>query len=298
MNKDIKMNDENKLFLEAKTCYDNKEYQKAQKIFALLLDNNENNMIANMYYGFSLFHLKQYKLSNKHINRAEKSGMMNKSIAWYQYQNTVKLKNFDRALFYIDKLQDKLNSSQIYNIKGELFFRLNNLQKAAQYFDKSLTEDIKNISALINKGRTLLQEHEYDKAIVYFDEALKLDKNNQEASYFKNKVLLLNGNLGSYMLVQATEPNLFPIMESYYKLMSEHNYADAIEQINMALSYFSSHAHLYAKRAYAFFLADKYDDAIKDFNDAIRLNPNNSQYQSDKSLILSYKEKSLKAGNT
>lgn len=63
-----------------------------------------------------------------------------------------------------------------FHYLGELYLKVNNIEKAQHYFEKAMRISPRHLSRGINFGKTLVQRKMITRAIQVFDEALKLSK--------------------------------------------------------------------------------------------------------------------------
>jgi tetratricopeptide (TPR) repeat protein len=79
--------------------------------------------------------------------------------------------------------------------RGNSLHDLGNCTTAIEYYDKALSIDPTNATALNNKGRSLYELGRYDESIEYYDKVLAV--NPKEVSSLSNKGLALD-QLGKY----------------------------------------------------------------------------------------------------
>ncbi|MFX1257396.1 MAG: tetratricopeptide repeat protein [Promethearchaeota archaeon] len=77
------------------------------------------------------------------------------------------------------------NRIEEYNEKGQSLLRLNEDEKAMEWFDKALEIDQNNATALEKKGLCLLHLEQYDEAIKYYKKLLELNPGHSTAWYKK-----------------------------------------------------------------------------------------------------------------
>ena len=119
------------------------------------------------------------------------------------------------------------------------------------------------------KGIALGSQGNYADAIKAFDEAIKLDPN--DATAWNNKGIVLNA------LGRATEANASFATSWNTKgiaLGSQGNYADAIKAFDEAIKLDPNYAAAWNNKGSALNSQGNYDEAIQAYNEAIRLDPN------------------------
>ena len=97
------------------------------------------------------------------------------------YQNLKELERAKKIFFYILNI-DKTNIAAMNNLANTLK-SLKEFNEAEKYFKKILTINPKYIHALVNYGTLNFELNRYDRAIDLYDQALEIDKNNVLLNY-------------------------------------------------------------------------------------------------------------------
>ncbi|HPM01701.1 MAG TPA: adenylate/guanylate cyclase domain-containing protein [Candidatus Cloacimonadota bacterium] len=165
--------------------------QKAEK---------EHNLIAECYY---LCLLSEFYLDNNKVDLADKHINMTEA--------------------YISKISNMSLLSKIFEIKGDIQKKLNNLKKAIEYYDNSLSyakkiQNMKVIGDLYAKISICnMDSGDYDKALNYSKLSLKirLSKNN------KTDIIQSYSTIGNILMKKSDFQNS---LENHFKAMK---YAEA-----------------------------------------------------------------------
>jgi tetratricopeptide (TPR) repeat protein len=198
-------------------------YEKALKIYDIILSKYPNNITALVNKGIISYRLGKYKeaiiLFNKSLfhDHANVDSLVNKGIVYYRLGKlkealdcfnkglSIDEENIDALSYKAFTLQrlgkgngeetelyeiiarlevDTKNTESIVN-KGIALLRLGRLDESKKLFEKALDVEVdaKNIDGLVNKGFALYCLQRYKEAIVLYEEALKVDENNIYALY-------------------------------------------------------------------------------------------------------------------
>ena len=114
----------------------------------------------------------------------------------------IKLKQYDKAIeefeFVLEKLKEGKNdlkgneiASPIYASLGELYMDRDDLEKAREYFEKSITIDPSNHALSYNVAEILFNSNKIDEAIHYYELTAKI-KPDWPKSYLKLGYCYLN----------------------------------------------------------------------------------------------------------
>jgi tetratricopeptide (TPR) repeat protein len=132
--------------------------------------------------------------------------------------------------------------------KGDVYFQNNQYEEAIAAYDKFLETKPKNLKALYNKGRAHEELEEYEKAEESFKKALQIDPKNSQ-------ILLSLSNL--YHKKKSYELSLM--------------YADNAVSVSGATSV------AYFMKARALHQLGNVDEAMREYNAAIKMNPSYGQ---------------------
>ena len=134
-------------------------------------------------------------------------------------------------------------SSQIIKLieKGISLNESGKYSEAITYFDRVLSLDTENMTAMVDKGFSLEKLKKYDEAINCYDKALTIDPNNLEALQNKGYIYLLTMNFnqafGCFERVLAIDNNFILAVHGLFSAslaMSNFNTANAASKQLMA----------------------------------------------------------------
>lgn len=148
---------------------------------------------------------------NKWGATPEEIWLENRSVSPRQYFYPVNkdqfLKYFERTKIHLADNEFELAEDSIYyavrhfapdnpfiayedllNLGGNISLAINNLERAAEYFEKELTENSNSSQACVGLGQVLFQGEKFEQAKLMFEWALKYDESNEHALKFLNEV--------------------------------------------------------------------------------------------------------------
>ena len=200
-----------------------------------------------------------------------------------------------RAMAYISQAQfDKAfqdtntairigGNDESYALRGFIYlFVKNDNQRAWSDFERALTQNPANHSALSGRGSMFLDRHEWDLAILDNQKIISLDISprtkgsayNNLALAYEGKGDLQNARL-SYSLAIEAKPDDADLYYNRATFYSKHGYPDeAIVDAEKAMSIEPAASRNYTVRGNALLAKGQVDKAIADYSKAISLDPN------------------------
>ena len=163
--------------------------------------------------------------------------------------------------------------AQIYNDRGLVYHRMNRFPEAMEDFSKAIEIAPKNYAGYSGRGAALVAQNQNDAALVDLNKALELKPD--DAPTLRWRAAAYRG-LKQYDLA----------VQDFTAVLSKSD-PNSSDQAKLAA------ADLLAKRGYTYSLAQQYENAINDYKEAIRLNPNDI----DTPQRLQYAESTLAAKN-
>ncbi|MGV8025026.1 MAG: tetratricopeptide repeat protein [Anaerolineaceae bacterium] len=153
---------------------------------------------------------------------------------------------------------------------GEVHRTLKNYDDALMYLNQALQIDVESAWAYLCRGRTHLEKNEYMQSLSDFNNALDLDQ--------KNASIVINTTT-SYHHFEKYEKTLNTINRSQtltgrgvtYRLMDK--YQEALSDLNQAIKINSNSSWAFANRGVTYRCLNNYVNAFADFDHAIELDP-------------------------
>ncbi|GBC08353.1 hypothetical protein RclHR1_08060001 [Rhizophagus clarus] len=193
------------------------------------------------------------------------------------------LNNYKQAYLYLDGAID-LNPKKpvAFLIRGKIYFEQNEYGKAINDLSRSITRKVKsnNVHVYIIFGNCYLFYNDYITAIKNYNIALKNDPNNYLC--LKNCAYIYEKK-GDYLNTLTILDKLLNINKKdslilcYYGeiLCNMTKYSKAIPYFTRSNIIDPENIHNLNKRAIAYYILQKYDKALLDFDKIIQLDPSN-----------------------
>ena len=211
-----------------------------------------------------------------------------------------------------------------YAVRGDMFFRKRNLDKAIEAYSKGIELDPEHVGLLNGRGWAYESKGEDDQAIadynlalqkrpnfaiVYnnrgtvflrrgalqsalddFNAALKLKGDMYYAHNNRGRVLLLNGDydgaLAEFAAAEAADPK--PQQPAVFRCNAYTEMGrldDAIDECSKVIAKAPNYQYGYCSRAEAYIRKGNLDAALKDLNTVLAVNPNNIRAHMDRGQV-------------
>jgi tetratricopeptide (TPR) repeat protein len=144
--------------------------------------------------------------------------------------------------------------AHIYDDRGWAYHKLNRFPEAIEDFSKAIEIAPKDYAGYSGRGVTLVAQNQNDAALVDLNKALELKPDDAQTLRFR---AFAYKNMKQYDLA----------IQDYTAVLSKTD-PNSGDQAKLAA------ADLFAKRGYIYSLALQYENAINDYKEALRLNPN------------------------
>ena len=133
--------------------------------------------------------------------------------------------------------------------------------EAVEAYSESIERDPTNADVWFNRAQCYWGLKKYDAAISDVNEALRLDPDNSDTLFFRQQLVTA---LGDFALQRG------------YSLHIESKYLEAVEAYSEAIELDPTRVDVWQNRSQCYWDLKKYDAAISDVNEALRLDPDNS----------------------
>eukprot|EP00457_Paulinella_chromatophora_P002371 gb/GEZN01002375.1/.p1 GENE.gb/GEZN01002375.1/~~gb/GEZN01002375.1/.p1 ORF type:complete len:706 (+),score=138.43 gb/GEZN01002375.1/:76-2193(+) len=190
-----------------------------------------------------------------------------------------------------NSLTDNTSAIQIYEPNAKAYYNrgctycsMTEWDKAIDDFTRVLELEPNHAQALCNRGVCWAAKAQYGNAMRDFTACLKLEPDNMAA--LEARGLALYGlkqyvaALADWDVVVAKKPSCELYTHRGNAYLAQHLYETAIEEYTKAIAMVKvgdkRAAKAYANRAYCYAMLGKFDEAIRDATEAIKLDPNNA----------------------
>ncbi|MFH1196137.1 MAG: tetratricopeptide repeat protein [bacterium] len=232
------------LYLLAKIHYELHEYKKAVVLFNKLIEVNSNYLNAFIYRGLSRQNLQE---PNEALNDFDEAIKINPKSAEAHYGKSVTLynsKQSDEALFNLNKAIDLNNNYyDAYLLRAEIYYKMDMPDESFKDYNKLIELEPSNPEFYFRSAKLKKALFDFKGAYSYCKKALELE---EKIEYIVE-------------LSEIEEAN--------------ENYTTALELVNKAITLNSKDHHLFIKRGILQFKNKSYHEALKDFNEVLKIDP-------------------------
>lgn len=192
----ISKSDHNRFYFRYGYCQvERKKYADAMETLQpLTVKDNEYQVLATYYYGYSAYYTGDYKAALSAFRKIEDNGpkMVRLYIAQIYYMQS----EYEKCISYLDKFGSGISPSLSNLVKGKSYYRLQRYELAAQHFNKTgFTRDSLDINETYEFGYANFKNGNYTYAISWFKAIAYLgDSISQYASYNLAECLMKTGN--------------------------------------------------------------------------------------------------------
>ncbi|MDR2834858.1 MAG: tetratricopeptide repeat protein [Bacteroidales bacterium] len=281
----------------SKQYVENNQYKEAKEFLQnLLKDDSENSEILSIY-GFSLLKLGE---TDSAILYFEKSIKLNQNCALC-YAGLAKFcyeENPEKANKYLEKATNiDPTIPFIYYVKGLIFRKNKEYDKAISEFSKALYFDNKNLDYLFERGGTYMLQNELHKAITDYQNILKIDILDSKTHYYLAYTFMMNNDLEKAetsiedaIKADSTNAEYFNLLFSI--LYQKKEFYDAESALFKSLEINPDDFNVYINLGDLYFQANQYDAFCEAYQKALEKIP-----ATDKAMISEIKTKTDKFCN-
>jgi len=168
--------------------------------------------------------------------------------------------------------------------EGNALHKLQRYEEALAAFEQALRLDPKIAFAYDNKGFALYGLQRYEEALAAFEQALRLAPNFADANIGKDMVLDKLGRTGEAQ--QAPQKTAQKWLKEGYALRDLKRYEEALAAFEQALRLDPNDTYAYNCKGSTLGNLKRYEEALAAFEQVLRLDPNNAFAYNGKGLAL------------
>lgn len=274
--------------------------------------------------GEILVHLGRYEEALKVLDKAIST--KNKEVNLAKLTKVKVLGELGRAdeainlLNSIDFNDDEQSDANLWNIKGNNYFYLNQYEKSLECYFKALGLGYDEYGTYFNIGNAYAQLNQYEDSLIYYDKALKLNEDdddllynrsltlnhlerydeailsidkaldlNHDRSYLYNKAgfLFKSGNFKDSLsiyknLLEESSDDISLLTNVSMVLCELESYDESLQYSKRVLSIDSKNENALFYKFKALKYMGHFDEALKIIDELIILNPNEEEYSKEK----------------
>ncbi|MBI5573587.1 MAG: tetratricopeptide repeat protein [Elusimicrobia bacterium] len=181
-------------------------------------------------------------------------------------------------------IASKISKSAAPYFEGLKYFNNEMYPEAIEFFTKSINLNPVNAEVLNMRGLAFLRIGKSGDALTDFNKAIETDK--KFIDVYNNRATIYAG-CGKYDLAMADFNKIIELNpdapEPYYNIglinQTKNDYTGSIKYFTQAMvrSDKNPNNKVYFARGYSFYAMEKYDEALKDFSAALKLNPQDKE---------------------
>ena len=289
-------------FIKGKLALQNNDYLKALEYFKKIENQDKVKEInhENLLIQIGVCYAFQALRENRTENRGKAEEYFVKTISLYPntrdgHNNLVMIyllnKEFNKCLEHSNYIVDNnLTSSATWSHFGSLYYYLDSLDKAIEYFELSLLENPGDYHSYSMIGSCFKRKGNCNKAIDYFNKAIKLNENDISALYEKGMCYYLNEEyddaISSLKITVEKAPNHLKAWLALSNIYKKTDMSKAIRYWKKVVNTVPPAFGLSYMLGNLYDQVNENDSAIKYYNIAISLN--SKRYEPWVSLGLMY----------
>ena len=196
--------------------------------------------------------------------------------------------NFRAAITDYTSALERAPDFETYQRRGRMYQMLNQTAEAIASYQQALAIAPPDQSlifvrnhmgeACAQMGQDCMEHKDYAQALTWLSEALKLQPDHADHYYQRGRAHVrcdhpdeAVADFAHAIQLAPNTPTYYETLGQYYALLEEH--AKAIATYTQAIQNHPAHAYFYQYRALAYKEQARFDQAIRDMEQALRLNP-------------------------
>jgi tetratricopeptide (TPR) repeat protein len=253
-----------------------KQFEKAYSY-----NKNSKEVVAELASAY--FDLRRYAQAKEKYVQLE--GLGDKSAATYKQLMSISfnMRQFDDAIKYAQALKKADGSQQVAYYIGKANYEKENLGEALKYLDIAAKEDPKNAEVPYLAARAYADMQNFKQALPYFQKAMELNPNDARLHYEAALIFYAaNDDKNSLKYMQAAadkgikQDNEF-LQNLSMAYLNAGQFNEGIKLLEQALAKRPSDLGILNMLAEAHYDAKKYDEAIRYWDDIMKINNNNAE---------------------
>ncbi len=281
-----------------------RQYESALKAAEHLLKSDPNNTKALSLAGKANFMKKEYDKALEYYLKLEKIDTLSFEDAKYMGKAYILQKNDSLGVHYLQKSAD-MNPEQtdVYSDLGSAYMRLKKYDKAAEMFERKIQQDSTYATGLVNLSLCRMALQQWDKSYQAIKKAIALRPTYAAGYIYLARTLSQMDSLkaarNAYLTATVVADSLGET-EKYTNEMGEafryitftylvdKNYPPALDAVTKAVQFRPTDVELHLWRAQILHALDKREEAKRQYQKVLQLDPNNKDAKKGLDLLELY----------
>ncbi len=271
------------------------KYEEAVQCYTNYINLMLDDSIGYYNRGLAYSGLKQYERAIEDYNRALEFDP--KDVDAYKGRGNTysNLKQYERAIEdYNHALELDPKDVDTYIGRGNAYYDLKKYEQAFKDYNRALELDPKSVYAYHGRGNAYSDLKEYERAIKDYDRAIELDPKYDEAYYMRGLTYLWLRDIQSAQIdfkrswqLDSTDVNYGWVIE-WANMCQEEPGLETAGRLEKIAAIAPNVIEAYICRGVAFWIRERFVEAIAELNQAIPLNPELEDIFFWKGMILAY----------
>ncbi|MBC7474900.1 MAG: tetratricopeptide repeat protein [Candidatus Sericytochromatia bacterium] len=264
------MNNIEEIFNNAKQYHQNNKLDLAENLYKQILLIESNNHEVIHLLGVLYSQKKSYSEAIEYVKKAieiNNHPMYINNLA----ENYRRLGEFDQAILNFKKvIQIAPNFAEAYFNLANTLKQKGDFIEAENNYLEAIRINSNHFKAYFNLGNLLLDQKRFSQAVIYYQQTLKLNPDFIEAT---NNLKIANDFLEQENNKLTDINNTLDILGIAKTLMNQGNYDQAIKYYNRAKEIYPNEADIYNNLGFIFSKQNNWLEVINNFKKAIEVKP-------------------------
>ena len=264
--------------------YENYEYNKARILFDKALEINPTNTLLYNYKGDSFFKEKNYYEAIRWYDEALKINPDYLDVLKDKGLCLIKLKKYDEALGCFNTILNTTSNNTVYwDYKGSILSNLEKYDEAIKCYERIVDIEPNDVDAWRKKADIYYKLKQYEESLKCHKQIVSLDPDN---SYSKSMIDILLKQLGGTTITKAELDEFNVLMKEGSELSWQKRFKQALKKFEDAIKINPNSSYAVSKKSSVLLQMNDYKKALDATNDALNLDASNIEALFNKGYIL------------
>lgn len=265
--------------------YENHEYNKARILFDEALEIKPNNTFLHKKKGDSFFNEKKYLEAITWYDEALKINPKYLVVLKDKGVCLIKLEKYQEALNCFDTILEIDEQNIIYwDYKGSVLSKLEKYYEAIGCYERIVDMDPNNVDAWSKKADIYEKLNQDKESLKCYQKIVSLDPRN---IYSQNMIDILLKKHQELILPTAAELEEFNfLMKEGSELTYKDKFKEALKKFEEAMLIYPNNSYAFSKKSSVLIQMGEYKNALHAVHEALKIDVNNIEALSNKGYIL------------